>query len=155
MKGYNPKIQNTAKKMYIEDGKSAVEIAKHFKGKPTAQTILNWASKENWEQLKLDFRNRQYEKLSPKTLAEKILSKIEKLVSIENDQFTTKDADALAKLQKSLSNLTDSKQQLPAMFQMLTDFGNFLKEKYPSLLTPELIRAIKEFSKAIILQLER
>jgi len=155
MKGYNPNIKVQAKKMYVQEGKSANEISKNFNGKPTAQTVLNWVTKEKWDVLKSDYQNKQYEKLSPKSMAEKILSKIDKLLSVSTDEFTTKDADALAKLQKSLANITDSKQQLPIMFELLTDFVNFLENKHPELLTPDLVDAIGEFSTELKKRLER
>jgi hypothetical protein len=145
MKGYTSKIINTAKKMYVQDGKSANDISEHFKNKPTAQTILNWVKKEEWDKLRAEHRNREYEKLSPKALAEKILEKINNILNIDSAQFSTKDADSLAKLQSALGKITARKYQLPMMFQLLTDLINFLNNNYPHLVTDDFIRAIRDF----------
>lgn len=149
MKGYKPETIVECKRMFVQEGLSALEISKHFHKMPTAQTILNWAKKEGWEEEKKNFRDSQYEKLSPRGIAEKILEKIDRILQIDSKQFTTKDADSLAKLQAALQRITDRKYQLPMLFQLLTDFIEFLKGNYSHLITPDFVKAIREFKEKL------
>jgi len=145
MQGYKSKVINTAKKMYVQDGLSALEIAKHFHNKPTAQTILNWVKKEEWDSLRSQHRNDDYERLSPKNLAKKILEKIGTIANMPPEQFTPIHADALAKLQSALAKVTDRRYQLPVMYQLLTDLVTYINDNFPELNTPDFVRAIREF----------
>lgn len=151
---YKPEILIDCKRLFIQEGLSALEISKRFNGKPSHQTIINWSKKEGWENERKNFQNSQYEKLSPKSLAEKILKKIELVLETPDKKFTTKDADALAKLQSSLVKITDSKYQIPALYQALTEFVKFLKHNYPQLLTTELLNAIRHFKNSLQDQLK-
>ena len=147
---FDPKIKAAIHKEFVE-GKPAKVISEEYDGKPTAQCILNWAhkkdkvTKKNWFDEKRDYEIEQYEGLSPQTQAQKILKKIDRIISKSDKSFTTKDADALSKLQKLMEKLIDKKFQLPTMYHLLTRFMEFLSLHYKNLLTKEMINAIRHF----------
>jgi len=151
---YGPKVKAEIHKEFVE-GKPATVISKEFRNKPTAQQILNWAhakdreTGKNWFDEKRDYELEQYEGLSPQTQAQKILKKIDRLISKSDKSFTTKDADALSKLQKLMEKLIDKKFQLPTMYHLLTRFMEFISLHYKKLLTKELINAIRHFKNSL------
>ena len=156
---YTPQQKAECKLMFIQQGKSAWEISKHFGGKPSVQTILNWTKKKNsddltWEAEKEQFEQHSYEKLSPQNLAEKILKRIEMILLESPKSFTTKDADALAKLQKVMEKLIDKKFQIPTMYHVLTRLLEFLSLHYKTLLCPELINAVRHFKNVLKEEME-
>lgn len=154
MKKYNTTAKNKAKKMYVQEGKSALDISQHFHNQPTAQTIINWVKKEKWDSLREDHATSEYEKSSPKNMAAKIIQKMETIVSIDPSQFTPQHADALAKLQSSLAKISDVKYQLPMILQTLTDLIVYIREHYPKVITPEFLRAVKNFKDLLKKKLE-
>ena len=154
MKKFKADVKNECRHMYVFDGKSALEISKHFAGTPTHQTISNWIKRGQWDEERRMHENDMFEKASPKGLAQKILDKINTILSLDNASFTTKDADSLAKLQAALRNITDKRYQIPMMYQLLTDFMNFLARRYPDLLTDDLMSAVRAFKEEIKESLE-
>lgn len=158
-KRYHLDTRLEARRLYVREGKSEVDIAKNFDNKPNATTVRNWIKEKNpegksWEDERREYENDQYEKISPKNIASKILKRIEHI--LDKEKFNNKDADALAKLQKTLSQLVETKYQIPAMYQMLTDFMIYLKSQseYQKLITAELIEAVKDFRTEIRKKLE-
>lgn len=152
MKSYDNDQFVEIKRLYVIDGKSALEISKIYQKKPTAQTILNWAKKFDWDTEKEKAIQDKFDAISPKNLASKILEQISAIVN--KDGFTPKDADALAKLQSALQKVTDKNYQLPVMYQVLTDFLEFIRINYPLLLTDDLIKAVRDFKNEIKAKLE-
>jgi hypothetical protein len=148
-KPYPATIINEVKRLFVQEGKSPRDIEKIYDGNPTHQTIENWAKKENrdgktWYALRDDWRDDQYNAISPKALASKIISQISGEMS--SDNFS---ADRLAKLVRALERITEATYQLPAMYEMLTDFLAYLKQHYPHLLTEDLVAAVREFKNSL------
>ena len=153
---YSPEQRAKIKFMFINKAMSALEISKEFNGKPSPQCILNWSRLINsegrtWELEREEYEQHQYEKLAPQNLAEKILERINVVLSKSSKRFTTKDADALSKLQKVMEKLVNKKFQTPTMFYVLTRFGEFLSVNYKDLLKPELglTNAIRHFKNVL------
>ena len=153
---YTPEQRAKIKFMFINKAMSALEISKEFNGKPSPQCILNWSRLVNsegktWELEREEYEQHQYEKLSPQSQAEKILLRIELMLNKPLKGFTTKDADALSKLQKVMEKLSDKKFQVPTMYYVLTRFGEFLAVNYKDLLKPEsgLTNAIRHFKNVL------
>lgn len=150
---YKPEIVATAKAMFVQEGKSALQIAEALSG-PTHQTISNWARQNrakkgeplrNWITEREEHINALYVKLSPKQQAQKFLDKIDRLLAKPTEDFDTKDADALSKLHKAMQDILDDKYQLPMMFQVLGDLIGFLKLHYGELVTEQFVNAIRHF----------
>ncbi len=159
MSRFSPKQRMEIKLMFVQQGKSALEISKHFGSKPSVQTIINWSKKKNsegvsWEDEREQFEVEEYESLSPQSQAKKILRKINVVLSKSDRSFTTKDADALSKLQKSMEKLIDKKFQIPTMFKLLTHFLEFLSANYKNLVTAELINATRHFKNVLKEEME-
>jgi len=151
---YDLKTKAQIKLLYIQ-GSSALNISNQFGGAPSPQTITNWANTPDsdglsWLDQRNSFAQKEYEKLSPQSQAQKILERINLLLQKSPEKFTTKDADALAKLQKVMEKLVDKRYHLPVMFNLLTDFLNFLKINYPLLITPELINSVRHYKNTFI-----
>jgi transposase len=149
---YAPQLIAEIKFKFVHEGLSARVISKGYDGKPSIQTIINWSiiinkDGSNWVSERDEFIQKQYEKLSPQSQAGKILERINILLQKPSKSFTTKDADALAKLQKVMEKLIDKNFQLPVMYSMLSDFVVFLKDNYIELLLPELglLNAVRHF----------
>lgn len=159
MAKYSPKLRAEIKLLFVQHGKSALEISKQYGGKPTAQAVLNWSRELNkegvsWEDERDEYQQREYEKLSPQSQADKILKRIDLLLQKSPKSFTTKDADALAKLQKVMEKLVDKKFQIPTMYHVLTRLLEFISLNYKSLLGDELINAIRHFKNQLKEELE-
>lgn len=150
---YSITLVETAHVMYVQQGKSAVEIARELNG-PTHQTITNWANRQrkapngkltSWVIERAEFSEAEYARLSPAAQAQKIMAQMNMIISKPPSSFTTKDADALAKMQKLLSEVTAAKYQVPMMFEVLTDFVGFLKLHYPEQLSEPFNNALLHF----------
>lgn len=151
---YSPEVRAEVKKMFVLEGRSAKYISGYFKGKPSLQTIMNWANDKNkegknWFDEREEYELQRYEQISPKGLANKILQKINFLLNKDDSNFSVKDADALAKLRVALERITDRKYQIPMMYEMLTDLTTFLREHYPKLANQELVNAIRHFKNTL------
>ncbi len=147
---YSPDTKAEVKKMFVIEGKGFDNIANHFSNKPTKQTIANWAKKKNsngsnWFKERDDYTQSQYESLSPKRMATKILKKIHVILDKPDEDFNVKEADALAKLRVALEKITDKRYQIPMMFELLTDLIKFLRKHYPELANEKFINAIRHF----------
>lgn len=155
---YSAKIKAEIRLLFVQEGKSPAEISRLYDNKPTAQGIINWSKSkpkngkgQSWIEEREEFEQQMYENLSPQSQADKILKKINVLLSQDNKSFTTKDADALAKLQKVMEKLVDKKFQVPVMFHMLTRLIDFFAKHYSKFLKGgeitkgEFINAIKHF----------
>lgn len=151
---YKAETVARAKQMYIVEGMSAKEISKHFHSQPTHQTISNWVGKYKWNEERADYEAALYENLAPQQTAQKILNKINALVSKDDRSFTTKDADSLMKLQKSLTSLIDKKYQIPIMFKLLTEFLNYIQKHYQSLVSDDLVQAARDFKEIQLRQFQ-
>jgi hypothetical protein len=149
---------NICKRMFIEENMSPKSISEEMGGKPAETTLQNWAKKKDrkgktWFDYRDKYRADSYEQASPEAMARKILDRINVILS--KTDFTTKDADALAKLQKALEKITDPRYQIPVMFDMLTEFTLFMKSDYDHLLNKEMIMAIRHFKNKLRKRLEK
>lgn len=147
---YGPKIKADIRKRFVE-GEPAAQIAKSYANEPTSMQILNWAHKPDpesgrtWLDEKRDYELESYEDLSGQSQAEKILKKIDRFISKSDRSFTTKDADALSKLQKLMEKIVDRKFQLPTMLYFQKRYVDFMKARYPVLVNEEFINAQRHF----------
>lgn len=160
MKVYKVQVRAEIHRLFVQEGLSAKEIARRFKGKPSAQTVSNWASEKRkdgsltWNEERDDLERQAYENMSPEAQAQKILKRINFILNKDITKFNTKEADALAKLQKLMERVIDKKYQIPMMFELLTKFTEFLKDNYQELLSDEMLNAIKHFKNYKRKQLE-
>lgn len=155
---YDHDIYNSAKRMFIEEGKKPSEISVALGGKPAKSTIVNWAAKEdstnkNWHQYRQEYIKDSYELATPDAMARKILEKISLILN--QSDFTTKDADALAKLQRSLEKITQPRHQVPVMYEMLESFVTFMQKQYPHLINKDLLNAVRDFKNELRKRLAR
>lgn len=147
-KHYDSGIRIEARRLFVQEEKEPHEIARIFKHRPSANTIMKWAKEKNkdgkdWFDQRREWEENEYEKISPRNIAGKILGRIDQILS--KDKFGSKDADALAKLQKNLEKITDVRYQIPVMYQLLTEFMSFLKLHHRDLITPSLVEGFKDF----------
>jgi len=155
-KQYNPHTRVEVRRMFVQECLSAKAIARHFKNRPATNTITNWSQEKDefgktWEDERKEYEQQQYELISPKGIAAKILTQIGAILN--KHDFNTKDADSLAKLQASLQKLTDPSYQIPIMYSMLTDFLNFLKASYPGMVNQDIIDVFREFKSHLLKRL--
>lgn len=134
---FNNEIWIEIKRLYVYDGQTANAISK-MEGMPTAATILKRAKATNneglnWDDEKQQFQSERLALLAPGGLAIKIFEKIEKFLTKDITKFSTKDADAIAKLHKSLERVLDKRYHVHMMIEVLTDYMKFLRENYPEL----------------------
>ena len=140
-KRYSMKLKNIVKKLYVEDGMTAMEISKLKKTYPSHQTITIWATTKSragitWRDEKEQRRIDHYNSIAPQAMVSKALGKIDWLLSKEN--LETKDFDALSKMQKFLREITDWRYHAPMIFQAITRYMHFVDVNYP-----ELIKGLK------------
>lgn len=148
-KRYDAHTYNEAKRLFVEEEKSPREISLAFSGRPSWQTVQKWthdldSEGRDWKELREEFRNTNYENISPQQQAKKILEKINEILHNE-DKWDVKHADALSKLQKTFEKIVDVKYQIPVMFQLLTDLLKYLKKYYPEFVTEDFLSAIRDF----------
>jgi hypothetical protein len=154
VKPFSPDLKAKIRFMYVDEGKSALEISKKFHGNPSAQTIALWAKKNGWNNEKNEHEHNEYERLSPQSLANKILQRIAHILNKKVSSFTTRDADALAKLRITMEKITDKKYQIPLMYELLTSLIDFLNMNYPVFITEEFLNAIRHFKNDLKADLE-
>jgi transposase len=154
MKPFSPEIKAKIRFLYVDEGKSALAISKKYKGNPSAQTISLWAKINGWDKERTERTHDEYEKLSPQHLANKILKHIGNILDKKGKSFTTKDADALAKLRVSMEKITDKKYQIPMMYELLTNMIDFLNKNYKQFITDEFLNAIRHFKNELKADLE-
>jgi hypothetical protein len=154
MKPFSPDTIAKIKALYVNEGKSALDISKKCHGQPSSQTISGWVKKYDWNKLRDEYLNEKYEELSPQNIAQKILQKIHHLLNQDVKKFTTKDADALAKLRVSMEKLTDKKYQIPMMYEVLTQFIEFLTGNYPQYVNDEFLNVVRHFKNELKSNLE-
>lgn len=154
MKPFPPDVKAKIRFLYVDEGKSALDISKKYKGNPSAQTISLWAKQNGWNQERTEHTHEEYEKLSPQNLATKILKHIAHILDKKTARFTTKDADALAKLRVAMEKITDKKYQIPMMYELLTNEVDFLNKNYPQFVTEEFLNAIRHFKNELKANLE-
>lgn len=147
-KHFDTEIRIEARRQFVHEEKGPHEIAKHFKNRPSANTIMKWAKEKNaegknWYDERAAREQDEYEKISPSNIAAKILAQIHGLLA--KPDFTHVHADAIAKLQKNLEKITDARYQVPVMYQLMTDFVSFTRQNYPKLITKEFTEAVRDF----------
>lgn len=142
---YSAETYNEIKRKYVEQNLSPRKISQEFNGEPSWQTIRRWAKKDDWNDLREEYRNRMYEETSPKSLASKILKKIHRLMDDFDKEGNDKTADKIAKLSATMRKITDPKHQIHIMYQMLTDQVNFTRKYYEKVATKEYYEMIKSF----------
>ena len=145
---YPPKTYNAVKRAYIQENKSPSVIAAEMAHQPSRQTITLWAKKKNkdgktWHDLRVEYRDKLYEEISPQNLAAQILRRIRDL--FDEGLSNEKTADALAKYQASLAKLTEPKFQLPTMYYMLTEMLKFFRLNYPKIVNKKFLSALQDF----------
>lgn len=145
MKPFSPELKARVKVMFVDKGLTAAEISKQLHGMPSPQTISGWALKGNWKKSREDVTQAYYDRVSPGSMAQKILGKIAFILDQDDKKFTSKDADALAKLRVTMERIMDKKYQIPMMYEVLEMEVEFLSKNYPALATPDLFIAIRHF----------
>nr|BDD47027.1 hypothetical protein 22 [Balneolaceae bacterium] len=147
-KRYAPEIIAQAKRLFVHEGWGFDKVSDFFGGNPVAKTIENWAKEEDsngktW----YDYREEYIESLVNTATPEMIQLKYqEKIFQILNDpNWSTKDSDALRKLQKDFASITDPGRQIPVMYSILEQLLGFLKKYHGELVTEEFLRAVTEF----------
>jgi len=145
---YTAEARAEARRLWIEEGHGPTAISRVLGGKPTAQTVLNWANTpdadgKTWDDYKADRLDALISATSPETLALNLMRKVEQVAS--NPNLDPKGADALSKYVSSLRKLTDPVYQVGMTYQVLTAFLGFLRQSYPDLVTPEMIGAFRDF----------
>lgn len=159
MKRYDFKTKNEIHNKFVKEGISVRELSRQYNGNPSAQCIIYWSrqrveGKPTWEEERDEYQANEYEKLSPQNQVQKILMRINKILSQDVSTFTTKDADALAKLQKMMERIVDKKFQIPMMFELLTKEIEFLMRHYSELVTTDFLNAIRHFKNELKEKLE-
>jgi hypothetical protein len=138
--------------MFVERELSAHAISIQNGGKPSVQTVLNWAEKKDksgksWNDYRQERIDQMYLEMSPQNMANQILKRIWDLL---NGPWTTsKEADQLVKLQSSMEKLTKPELQIPVMYQMLMDFVLYCKKNEPSIVDDKLLQAVQGFKNHI------
>jgi hypothetical protein len=156
---YDLDTYNRAHIEFVEKGYSPRKISDEMGGSPHHQTIRQWAKKPNkktgkdWYDEREELRQKKYESSSPQAITLKILDKINDLLKVEN--FTPKDADALAKLQSSLNKIVDRKFQIPVMFDMLENLVRFARNRHPKVCDDDFIIMIREFKNDLYARLNQ
>jgi hypothetical protein len=142
---YKMEIKAEARKLFVEKNMSFIKISELFQGRPTPQIIAVWAkkSKPTWQEERIKNEQRYYERISPNVVAQNLYEKIATILAREN--FNSQDADALAKLHKTLETIINPSYQIPIMYQVLKEFIDFMKSNYPKLITDNLINSIRHF----------
>lgn len=150
---YKADIKAEAKHLFIEKEKSARAIARHFKGRPSAGTIDNWASAKDddgntWKTLRKEKAEMMYLDMSPNNMANVIMRETMKLLQ-NPDIDPTKKADGLSKFKKAFEEMTDIDKQIPVMYHMLQDYILYCKTNYPNLVTEEFIESNRAYKNHI------
>jgi hypothetical protein len=148
---YNSTIKAEAKLLFIENELSFEKISEYFDGTPTAQCIQQWANKpdkktgKSWKDERKEKADNKYLNLSPQAQANKIMERINYLLQSPVESWDPRQADALAKTQKTLEKLVDKKFQIPMMYELLKNQIDFFKLHYPDILTPEYLNAVRHY----------
>jgi hypothetical protein len=148
---YNSDIKAEARLLFVENELSFEKISEYFNGTPTAQCIQQWATKpdkksgKSWKDERREKADGKYLNLSPQAQANKIMERINFLLESPVESWDPRQADALAKTQKTLEKLVDKKFQIPMMFELLRLLVEFLKMHYPEFITPEFLNALRHF----------
>jgi len=132
--------------MFVEDGKSPSAISVLYDGKPSHQTVLNWAGQPNadgdtWYMLQRKLRDARYRAASPEALGLWIVDAIGELLS--KGKPDSKTADALMKFVKAMRELLEPRYIMSMHYHTLTQLIAFLLEE--GLGTPETLQAIRAF----------
>lgn len=147
-KSYGPIIYNRCKKQFVEENESPEIIAEDLKGKPSVATIRKWAktkdrSGKDWYNYRENFKEQQYDAISPERLEKKLMDRIYTIAS--DEKLDSKGGDLLSKILKALKEVTDPSYQVHVMFAMLKEFIDHLKKYYPDLVTKELLESIRSY----------
>mgnify|MGYP001035138865 CR=1 FL=1 len=168
-KHYDTNTKAEAKYLYIDKELSYVQISNHFGGRPTWQTVRNWAITKDpvtnlsWQDEKKKKYKDKYLKLSPQQQAQGLMDAVNHIIDvlstkIKKGSTDVKElstlADSLAKINKTLENVVDKKFQIPMMYEFLEKFVSFLQLNYKQFITPEFINVIKHFKNDLRKQLE-
>jgi hypothetical protein len=128
---YKPQLRAEVKKLFVDDGLPAYEISKLYAGHPSTQTVLNWADRFSWYKDRQDLEVKAYEALTPQSIQQKFLQKVNFILNKDLSELKSKDADAIIKFIKSMKELLNKDFQLPMMYQVLTDLLEFIHKNYP------------------------
>jgi len=142
---YDLQVKSEIRRLFIDEGWTPHRIAKFYDNSPTAITIHSWSKRidqfgKSWIDYRAEHQHNVYLKASPKALMDKIYDKLMIYVDMDVKSFTTKDADAMLKLLKSIQSLVDPKKNLVIILPALTEFMLFLRENYPDLARNEQLR---------------
>jgi len=158
MKTFPHEVINQAKKLFVEDNKGPKEISDRLGGNPHFNTIRAWSKKpdpdtgKTWEDERREYRKQKYAAASPANMAVKLYARINEILDSE-DMDVVKMSDALSKLQKTLEKVTDPKNQVAVMFDMLTDMMLFFNNRHRHLVNDEFCEAIREFKNVLLQRL--
>ena len=155
---YGTAIRNEAMHLFVEEEWTLQEISAHFDGRPRVSTLGNWKNKpdkagKTWDDYKREAQERKYVQMSPDGMANKILDKIWRMLN-DDTINSVKLADALSKMQWSVSSLMSPKHQIPTMFKMLEDLVVFVKPHHPSVFVEEFKEAVLGFKNQLRGRLE-
>lgn len=150
---YSHEVMAEVKRLFVVEKKSPRQIAALFNGKPCENSISGWSKKrdkktgKNWQDELEEYQQAEFERIAPPNLVRDIVQRIQKILSSEENDI--KAADALAKMQKALERLSDPSAQVPAMYHLLTEFMEFVRENYRDLITDRLVEAVRNFRTVI------
>lgn len=149
---YSHETVAECRRMFVVEKKSPQQISALFNNKPAPNSIAGWALRKNkhgknWYDEREEYEDDAYERIAPPNLTKEIIARIQKILASEESDV--KVADGLAKLQKSLDKLADPGTQVPAMYHLLSEFMQFLRDNYRDLISERMVEAVKDFRTVI------
>lgn len=147
---YSNDIAAECRRLFIEKGLSVRTISKQFSGAPSETTIKKWAKTSddngfNWYDYRDEYQSSMIENLSPEKQAAKLMERVNYLLNSDVSEWDHKVGDELSKLRIFMARVLDKKYQLPAMYEVLKKLIEFLKVRYPGIVTAELVNAVRHF----------
>ena len=147
-KRFPPEVIAQSKRFFVYEGWGFEKISDFFDGSPHSKTLSNWSEDpdpdgKTWHQLREEYIESIIHSVTPEQIQQKYF---ERIYTILNDpNFSTKDSDSLAKLQKNFSQITDPTRHLPVMYSVLTQLVEFIRKYYPDQINKDFLKAVTEF----------
>jgi transposase-like protein len=150
---FSDEIWLCAKKMFVEEGKTAVKISRK-KGMPSEGSLSKAINekgddKKTWRDERKEFINKKYERLSPSARAEKLLDKLDELLC-SKDMDMGGFADAVKKMSATLRELSDPLFILPIRLEALRDFCEYAMAKESRLLSDKFRDLVQDFKDKLV-----
>lgn len=146
---YPDHIWDQIERLYVADGKTAGEISRIYNGKPSKTAIHKRSQKagpdgRTWDDKREEWRAElQMITLAPGSVMAKVMRRLEEL--LDKPEFGSKETDALAKLSKTFQTMFDESYHTHMVYHVLNDFLRHMKEHHESVLSEDLVAAIRDF----------